>query len=87
MSLMITDNTPSFHSLVFGFMQPYSSSFVTAFGSTIAEIVSFFGPSGLSSSSGVIQLVFYRIFQIVDLAAPGFPIKKTECLTSRISAS
>jgi len=53
----------------------------------MASIVVFFGPSGLFSSTGVMLLAYCKTFQIVDLAVPGFPMIKTECLTSRISES
>jgi hypothetical protein len=41
MSLMIVESTPSFHSLVLGFMHPNNSSEVTALGSAISKMVSF----------------------------------------------
>jgi len=77
MSLMITESTPSFHSLVLVFMQPNNSSDVTAFGSTISQAVIHF--LCVSESD--------KFFQTADLAVPGTPIKKQEWRTSRISAS
>jgi len=68
MSRIMQQRTPSFHSFVLGFMQPKSSSDVTALGSTMSQIVKYSFP----------EFDLERFFQIADLALPGFPIKKQE---------
>jgi hypothetical protein len=79
MFLNIEERTPSRHSLVLRFSQPHNSSELTALGSTYCQIV-------VVSIAGV-DKASAKFFQTADLPRPEAPIRKTECLTSRISKS
>jgi len=74
-SRIITAITPSFHSLVLVFMQPYNSSDVTALGSTISHSVVW----------PLDSIVRHKFLQTADLAVPGTPIINTEWRTTRRS--